>query len=487
MGSSLGPPKGPSGSFFDAAANTQFTIRSTPSGMVQQIEKKGLSSHYAVAYSIGSGAHGIGYLIQLRNHLFLSPLSYYPGRGWRLAPGYQNSNLVDFYRPVVPECLFCHAGAPQPVPETLNTYKNPPFAAEAITCERCHGPAEAHMRDPVPGSIINPAKLPPNARDSVCEQCHLMGAARIANPGKNLSDFRPGEDLEDTFTVYVFVSTLNPRAPAPFKVISQSQQLALSMCARMSGGRLWCGTCHDPHREPSNPVAYYRSRCLSCHGVSLLKTHPKPNENCIACHMPRLPVVNGNHTVFTDHSIAIYPLQQSGSHPPPKTTSADALVPWRNPPAAYQQRNLALAEIRVGRHMKSVPLLKDGLQRLLACWSKFSNDPATLAGLGQVLYAAEEYKEAEAVYAHLIQIQPGVAINYFQAGVVWEAAHDNSKAIGDLQKALELDPLLRLAYFQLSNTYHEAGDSEMVRQVFQRYLETFPGDINARLAEAANQ
>lgn len=248
-----------------------------------------------------------------------------------MAPGYENSNKVDFYRPVTVECLLCHAGNPRPVPDTLNSYQTPPFAAEAITCDRCHGSAEAHLRNPVPGSIINPAKLPPHARDSVCEQCYLQGEARIANPGKKFSDFRPGENLENTFTVYVFASKQNPAA---FKVISQSQQLPLSMCARMS------------HGHSANPTAYFRARCLSCHGQSLLKTHPKPNQNCIACHMPRLPVVNGNHTIFTDHRIAIYSSRELGGHSHPETWSAETatLVPWRKPPAAYTQRNLALAD-----------------------------------------------------------------------------------------------------------------------------------------------
>jgi len=46
--------------------------------------------------------------------------------------------------------------------------------AEAITCERCHGPSEKHLADPRAGTIVNPSKLAPAARDSICEQCHLL-------------------------------------------------------------------------------------------------------------------------------------------------------------------------------------------------------------------------------------------------------------------------------------------------------------------------
>ena len=66
---------------------------------------------------------------------------------------------------------------------------------------RCHGGTEEHLRRPVPGSIVNPAKLHGAARDSICEQCHLSGCDRVLNPGKNFEDFRPGMRLEEVFTV----------------------------------------------------------------------------------------------------------------------------------------------------------------------------------------------------------------------------------------------------------------------------------------------
>jgi hypothetical protein len=101
------------------------------------------------------------------------------------------------------------------------------FLDEAISCERCHGPAGEHLKPPGAGSIVNPARLAPPARDSVCEQCHLAGITqRILNAGRDFTDFRPGQRLEDVFTVYT-------RAGAQgFKVISHAEQLSLSACAR---------------------------------------------------------------------------------------------------------------------------------------------------------------------------------------------------------------------------------------------------------------
>ena len=82
----------------------------------------------------------------------------------------------------------------------------------------------------------------------------LKGVARVLNPGKKLSDFRPGQPLEDTFTIYH--NQVPPGTQAGFKVISHVEQLALSMCARKSNGKLWCGTCHDPHNDPLQPVQF---------------------------------------------------------------------------------------------------------------------------------------------------------------------------------------------------------------------------------------
>jgi len=267
MAHSLGSPRElPAGDFVHSFSKTRFSVRWNGTRLIQKLERNGVGSDHEIAYVIGSGNHAIGFLTEVGDHLFQSPIAWYTKRGiWDVAPGYEHASAPDFNRPVSPECLFCHAGQARPVRGTLNRYATPPFQAEAITCERCHGPAEAHLRNPVPGSIINPAKLSFQARDSVCEQCHLSGMARIPNPGNQIDDFRPGAELEDVFSVYLFESSRDPSRTNSLKVISQAQQLALSTCARQSHGKLWCGSCHDPHEKPANPRIYFKARCVACH------------------------------------------------------------------------------------------------------------------------------------------------------------------------------------------------------------------------------
>ena len=49
------------------------------------------------------------------------------------------------------------------------------------------------------GSMVNPAKLTAERRDSVCMQCHLEGEARIARAGRSQDDYRPGERCRTTW------------------------------------------------------------------------------------------------------------------------------------------------------------------------------------------------------------------------------------------------------------------------------------------------
>ena len=108
---------------------------------------------------IGSGEHASGYLVDIGGHLFQSPVAYYKSRqAYDLAPGYENQPDPDFTRPVSEECVLCHSGIALHVPGTLNQYRPPVFAAEAITCERCHGPSEKHLADPRAGTIVNPVE-----------------------------------------------------------------------------------------------------------------------------------------------------------------------------------------------------------------------------------------------------------------------------------------------------------------------------------------
>jgi photosynthetic reaction center cytochrome c subunit len=466
--------------------NTKITATNETSGYHQQLRGPGESENYKIDYVVGSGNHASGYLINLNGHLFQSPIAWYKSRNaYDVAPGYENMPNPDFTRPVGEVCVFCHSGTSLHVPNTLNQFREPPFAAEAITCERCHGPVERHLADPRAGTIVNPAKLAPAARDSTCEQCHLFGVARVPNPGKQFSDFLPGQPLEQTFSIYHNILPTNPDAPSAgadvgaglqpghqlpdrspttsvgaFKVISHVEQLALSRCACSSNQQLWCGTCHDLHNKPIEPIAYYREKCLTCHAtnfpaptlaITATEKHPDKTSDCITCHMPRRDAKDGGHTAFTDHRIQRRPVPESDL---PTNTEIAA---WREPSPNLRTRNIGIAHIDAGVGRRSQSMVIQGYRELTEAQSQFANDPELFSWIGQALLLGRQSKEAEIAFERAAQLAPTSPVNEGNAASAYAQAGDLDNARLHLERAVAIDPLYLPASGPLVRLYRRQG------------------------------
>jgi tetratricopeptide (TPR) repeat protein len=448
------PGHEPPGTF--AASGIRFTVRTDDKGVWQRMERAGELSEYPVAYVIGSGSHAEGYLIQVGDHLFQSPICYYTNRrAYDLAPGFERIAEPDFTRPVGEECVLCHSGGPQYIRGTTNRYTRPPFTEEAISCERCHGSAVEHLKRPAPGSIVNPAKLAPAARDSICEQCHLAGVTRILNPDKTFGDFRPGQPLEETFTVYI-------RAGAQaFKVISHAEQLALSACARNSQGKLWCGTCHDPHASTAQTPQTYSARCQTCHRGKLPQSHPAGNQ-CVSCHMSRRQAQDGGHTVFTDHRIRRRPQSDEPGSP------LEDLVAWRDPGPALQTRNLALAYVNAGISGRSPAQIVRGYRMLTEVQKASSNDVGVLRAIGRALLLGREPLEALRAFERVLQLLPDNALSEEDVGVAYLESGQVDTAAAHLERALQLDPLQLSAATALQALYRKQGANQKAAALADR-------------------
>jgi photosynthetic reaction center cytochrome c subunit len=456
-----------------SAHGSKITMRSSLNGYWQHWENGGDSSEYRVDYVVGSGNHASGYLVDIGGHLFQSPVAFYASRkSYDLAPGYENVSDPDFTRPVSEECVLCHSGTALHVSGTLNQYRSPIFPAEAITCERCHGPVERHLTDPRAGTIVNPAKLEPAARDSVCEQCHLFGAARVPNPGKKLSDFIPGQRLEGTFTIYRNAAPSGAPAGA-FKVISHVEQLALSACARNSGRRLWCGTCHDPHDKPLQAAQYYRARCLTCHTTNFPASHPGRDTDCLGCHMPRRKAQDGGHTVFTDHRIQRRPETTLAELP------ADAgIAAWRQPPAELQKRNLGIAYIDVGMQRHSSSFIIQGYRALTEVQRQFTNDSDFFKWIGEALLVGKQTGDAKFALERALQLDPNSPVTEAGAASPYIQERDAARAIAHLERAVVLDPLYLPAASTLIDLYQKEGKTTEAAEL--------SGRIKAAMNESAN-
>lgn len=378
----------------------------------------------AMAFAVGSGNAGKSYVWRLGDSLFQSPLAWYREKGrWDLAPGYERDTNPNFYRPIVEECLTCHTGGVRTIAGTQSRY---PFAGAppAIGCERCHGEGEAHAARPSRGNIVNPVRLAPKLRDSVCESCHLGGEARIPNPGRAFADFVPGMALEEVFSVYV-------SGDAAQRVTGHVEQMASARCA--SDPKLWCGSCHDPHRQPAatDRPRYYRERCVQCHAVMDHET--KRGGDCAACHMPKAQAHDGGHTAFTDHRIRL----KGESRPGPQ------LRAWRKGP--FEERGLALAYLTVSEKRGSLADLQEAVRRLNPLLAG-KPDRAMLTAAGMLALRQNKARQAVEWLRQVLSEEPESARNHANLAAAFLAAGDRERAATEAREAMRIEPLLEEPY-----------------------------------------
>lgn len=395
--------------------------------LTQWMEVKGNVESYEPEWAIGSGRDAKIFAHRIADKFFLSPLAWYASRLlWDMAPGQVIDANPTFYRPLPNDCLQCHSASPE--------------SAAPLTCDSCHGDPTAHLAAPKRGNIINAAKLPAPRRDAVCDSCHLYGEARINNPGKSLATYRPGQLLEDSLTIYV------ARRNSPDTILrapSQAEQMAESRCATESKGRLWCGSCHDSHSTPTEKqrLVYYRDKCLNCHETPAAEAHRrKAGDDCVRCHMPRLKPFDGSHASHTDHWIRTARSEEKF------IDRGEYLRAWREPPAQFATRNLALAYLSNADRTRSLKRLREGLRLLNETVAAGQRD-------GDVAYAAGlEYlrqKQAERAIPWLeraVEAEPANAMRRLQLAAALANAGKADDARRQALEAVRLEPLLEQSY-----------------------------------------
>lgn len=477
MGRSVGPPETIApGRVTHPASGSVLAAEYRAGHMFHVLEERGLTAQYRVAYQIGSGIKGRTYAVRIGPYLIESPLSWYRGSGWDVSPGFESMQLLDFDRPVTSSCLFCHSGKARfaDADGRRLAASGEDGGPAAITCERCHGDGEAHARRPSAGNIVNPGRLSGAARDSVCEQCHLEGETRILNPGKALDDYHPGEPLENTLVTYLF------RPPnAGKRAVSQVEELAESKCAPASAGKLWCGSCHHPH-GPTQSVAQRALQiaqvCKSCHS-SLSKTaHPRAQNECTSCHMPARPAQNIAHLAVTDHRIR-------RPNAPGDSPHSDAVVVWREPPAAFGQRDMALAELQISSREKITAMIRDSVKMLEALpEARQNSDPDVLSSLEVAFLDSSTPARAVALSRWAVESMPSSATFALNYGLALKRAGDLKQAEREFLRSIDLDPSLMRSYAELAILYDSDGRQKESIATIARFLQWNPQSIQFRLA-----
>jgi hypothetical protein len=486
-----------SASIFDPRLNRHFEIFARDNSLFQsEYEttaggKDVFRETRKLEWIIGSGANGSGSIVKEDDYLFEAPLSFYakPHR-WALSPGYEYGDY-GFNRPVLPACIACHSGQPQPALEGNGRFREPPFAELAIGCENCHGPGLSHvvaanMGDPT-GSIANPAKLSPWLADNICMSCHQTGDARVLPAGKTYRDFRPGTELDGTLSI--FLVPFNRESAPKDDLLEHYLSMRLSKCYLKSGGRLSCIGCHDPHVQPSQQEApaYFRQKCLACHtekscAVPLsLRQRKTPPDDCAGCHMPKRDVTVISHSVLTNHRIlaeAEEPFPDVAFHmttpqlPDLVHLSADPAKKDAPPPLtllkAYGQAMLAHPEYRA-RYWSMGEQLKSSQPDNVYVLEALADEALQKRTPGGAPLASQYFEAA---------IQHGATnpADFEKLAELLAAANRQADAVDVLRQGMQLDPYDADLYRQCSKIYFTLNKMQEGCEVAAKGRQRFPQD-----------
>lgn len=487
MGKSLVFPETKSpGKITHERSHSVITIEYPNRRMVHSLSESGLTAGYTVRYQVGGGLMGSSFLVQIGDYLFESPASWFKSYGWDISPGYAAAPVIDFDRAMSDACLFCHAGAARFADVDGRRLQG---SLGSITCERCHGAGEDHARHPSAKNIINPAKLAGAERDSICEQCHLEAAGRILNPEKKWTDFHPGQPAEQTFATYI----LNGGDDKEVVAVSQVEELAASECARKSDGKLWCGTCHDPHgatgaasgatngRRKNDRQNKVRAICVSCHTKLSPPAHPAHPSECTSCHMPSTPTTNVTHAALTDHRILRRPLETAPDSAN-KQMAPPKIAAWREPPRQFRDRDLALGEI-LAAVSKNQPALEEEGSRLLEALpeEQRNGDFDALSALEGLMLQRGNLPAAMQLGRRAVELRPQSAKASMNYGIISQRSGDLAEAERQFKRAIELDVSLKPAYQRLAILYKSQGRGQEMLEVIDNFLKWNPQDIMFRL------
>ena len=426
-------------------------------------------------YYIGSGKRGRTYLFSVDGFWFESPVNWYgQKKAWDMTPAYQDAREAPLNLPLAASCLACHtSGMSAPAAGTENRYGYPLIQHVGITCKSCHGDGKAHVAG---GSILNPAKLQGPRRDSICMQCHLEGNAAIERPGKHLYDFKPGDNLADYVRYFV-------KAPAPgesLRAASQFEALAQSACKKKSGESMSCTSCHDPHSapKPEERAAFYREKCLTCHGEKFASRHHAQQLDCVGCHMPGIVSADVAHTQATDHRILRRPDEAVRTFVLEPAQGRD-LVEFPSRKVAPPLRDLTLAwESMEGKGMPGASReVEELLPRAVA---KNPEDPDLLFAYGYQEQKKGATARARDLYERALRAnpdQPDVETNF---AVLKATTGDFEGAINLWKRAFERKPWQNSIGVDLALAQCQAGHYPEARDVILRVLQFNPDSGEAK-------
>jgi len=447
-----------------------------------------------VEWIIGAAENGLGGLVRQGDYVFQAPLSFYSkAERWELSPGYELGNS-GFNRPILPGCISCHSGRPNPMPEGNGHFANPPFSELAVGCENCHGPGLAHVLAHQVGfendqghdsSIVNPASLAPALADNICMSCHQTGDVRVLKPGKDYKDFRPGKPLDDTLSILM----VSPKRESPPQqdLLEHYYSMTLSKCYRGSAEKLSCISCHDPHVEPTRAQApeYFKKKCTACHTdkscalSQQVREHQQPADDCAGCHMQKRDVREISHSSITNHRILTRPDEPFPEITFQQTTPALPDLIHLNP-APGKKGTPPPALVLLQAYGELVEKHPEYLTRYHAVLDQLErtdpDDPLVQGALGNRDLHAGKYQEAVERLQHAIKGGATKTVLYTDLADALVKLDRASEAVQVLKQAAERDPFNAELRKRLIVQLIQVKDYANARAQMDDYVQLFPAD-----------
>ena len=434
-----------------------------------------LNGKQHLIYFLGSGHRGRTYLFQQQGYWFEIPINWYAKKQlWDMAPNYQSTREMPLTLPVDPGCLTCHASnAASSLPDARNHYAAAPFAHGGIICTTCHGDASTHIATAGKNPLLNINALTPTQRDSVCLACHLEGQVAVTRLGKRPEDFRPGDNIFD-YTVFF---AHKGETGSGGRATSQWEALLRSRCKQVSGDKMTCTTCHDPHSTPSpeQRIAFYREKCLQCHNQpSFAANHHAENPDCTACHMSRPPTNDIAHEQVTDHWI----VRRASTKPLPVVNTGE-LVTIGERPASIHDLGLAYAQL-ASRGDREAGTRALALLQKAAAMPEATDDYELFSQLGFLEQVSGNLTAAADNYNKALTINPNDSLAEGNLALIEAGQHHYDEAIRHWQAVFTRDPAQINAGLNLAVVECQAANRSAAKQTLKRILEFAPDNPRAQ-------
>jgi tetratricopeptide (TPR) repeat protein len=239
---------------------------------------------------------------------------------------------------------------------------------------------------------------------------------------------------------------------------------------------MWCGSCHDPHAEPAptEKAAYYRGKCVACHGETFAAKHHPDKPGCTGCHMPALPSKDVAHTEGTDHRIQRYPNAEPLPQLEVRGTPGAPLVSFPERDAALATtRDFGLAwEALALRGVEGAPTRAE--KYLQQAVKERPEDPAVLAAWGFLEQGRGHDQEAREFYERALKIDPLLNDAATNLGILEAKAGNLRRAVELWQGAFARVPERSAIGVNLGMAFCVAGQKEEARKYVERVLEFNP-------------